>query len=485
MSSSPKTSSSSSDFVSILDAALSEYNKKTGKDLLGQPLTADLGRCASVDDILTILQHHANAFEQFRRGDHRLMKWIGSSVHVFDALSATFSESIGLAFPPAKAIFVGIGVLLSVAKDVRDSHDVLVGLFERIGDFFRRFSVYVQNTPAIELAEVLVKVVVELVGRTDIEDALKRLENLIQEEHRMATAQVLRDTSGLKDDVETVRITVQQIADNTDEVKWEQIQQSVRKWFSPPDPSTNHNIACEAFHERTATWFFEGNMFMDWMSIGSLLWIHGKPGSGKSVLCSAIIQRIIEFRKTKPASLAYFYFDFRDKDKQNVRNFVTSLLIQLSAHSTSCCDVLSRVYSEHGNGAQQPANGVLINCLKKMLRVSAEHPVYIIVDALDECPDLSGMPTQREAVLDLVEDLVRQHLPNLHICVTSRTEIDIKTRLEPLASNAVSLHDESGQKQDISDYVSSVMYSDRKLQRLRDEDKKLAVELLSEKADGM
>ncbi|KAH9017391.1 hypothetical protein EDB85DRAFT_671423 [Lactarius pseudohatsudake] len=307
MSSSPKTSSSSSDFVSILDAALSEYNKKTGKDLLGQPLTADLGRCASVDDILTILQHHANAFEQFRRGDHRLMKWIGSSVHVFDALSATFSESIGLAFPPAKAIFVGIGVLLSVAKDVRESHDVLVGLFERIGDFFRRFSVYVQNSPAIELAEVLVKVVVEvlcilsiatkemeqsrtktyfkkLVGRTDIEDALKRLENLIQEEHRMATAQVLRDTSGLKDDVETVRITVQQIADSTDEVKWEQTRQSVRKWFSPPDPSTNHNIACEAFHERTATWFFEGNMFMDWMSIGSLLWIHGKLGSGKSVL---------------------------------------------------------------------------------------------------------------------------------------------------------------------------------------------------------
>ncbi|KAH9033932.1 hypothetical protein EDB84DRAFT_83913 [Lactarius hengduanensis] len=343
MSSSPKTSSSSSDFVSILDAALSEYNKKTGKDLLGQPLTADLGRCASVDDILTILQHHANAFEQFRRGDHRLMKWIGSSVHVFDALSATFSESIGLAFPPAKAIFVGIGVLLSVAKDVRESHDVLVGLFERIGDFFRRFSVYVQNSPAIELAEVLVKVVVEvlcilsiatkemeqsrtktyfkkLVGRTDIEDALKRLENLIQEEHRMATAQVLRDTSGLKDDVETVRITVQQIADNTDEVKWEQTRQSFRKWFSPPDPSTNHNIACEAFHERTATWFFEGNMFMDWMSIGSLLWIHGKPGSGKSVLCSAIIQRIMEFRKTRPASLAYFYFDFRDKDKQNVRN---------------------------------------------------------------------------------------------------------------------------------------------------------------------
>ncbi|KAI9435459.1 hypothetical protein H4582DRAFT_2059382 [Lactarius indigo] len=107
-------SASSSNFVSVLGAALSEYNKKTGKDLLDQPLTADLGLCTSTDDILTILQHHANAFEQFRGGDHRLMKWIGSSVHVLDTLSATLSESVGLAFPPAKAIFVGIGVLLSV-----------------------------------------------------------------------------------------------------------------------------------------------------------------------------------------------------------------------------------------------------------------------------------------------------------------------------------------------------------------------------------
>ncbi len=48
------------------------------------------------------------------------------------------------------------------AKDVRESHDVLVGLFERIGDFFRRYNVYIQNSPAIELAEVLVKVVVEV-----------------------------------------------------------------------------------------------------------------------------------------------------------------------------------------------------------------------------------------------------------------------------------------------------------------------------------
>jgi len=56
-----------------------------------------------------------------------------------------------------------------------------------------------------------------------------------------------------------------------------QLRQDLRKWLSPPDPSTNHNIACNAHHKGTATWFFEGRTYRDWKSSSrSLLWIHGK-----------------------------------------------------------------------------------------------------------------------------------------------------------------------------------------------------------------
>ena len=176
----------------------------------------------------------------------------------------------------------------------------------------------------------------------------------------------------------------------------------------------------------------------------------------------------MSLRDAGQASLAYFYFDFRDKEKkQDFRNFVTSLLVQLSAYSNPCCKIISRIYSTHGKGTQQPSNDALTNCLREMLLVAAQQPIYIIVDALDECPNFSGMPTPREAVLNLLEDLVRLRLPNLHICVTSRPEIDIKNVLGPLAHSAVSLHDESGQKKDISDYVSNVVYSDRKMRRWR------------------
>ena len=120
-----------------------------------------------------------------------------------------------------------------------------------------------------------------------------------------------------------------------------------------------------------------------------------------------------------------------------------------------------------------------------MLRVPGENPIYLIIDALDECPSTTGLPPPREKVLELVEQLVRSNIPSLHLCVTSRPEIDIRTSLEPLTSNRISLHDEVGQRKDIADYVRSVVYSDRNMRRWRDEDKELVIETLSERADGM
>ena len=186
------------------------------------------------------------------------------------------------------------------------------------------------------------------------------------------------------------------------------------------------------------------------------------------------------------ASLAYFYFDFRDEEKkQDLRNFLKSLLVQFSSYSNPCCKIISQLYSTHGKGAQQPSNDVLKSCLREMLSVVAKKPIYIIIDALDECPDSSGMPTPREGVLNLLEELLRLGIPNLRICVTSRPEVDIQDALRPLADISVSLHDQSGQIQDISDYVRNVVYSDKKTRRWRIDQKELVIDELSNKADGM
>jgi hypothetical protein len=109
------------------------------------------------------------------------------------------------------------------------------------------------------------------------------------------------------------------------------------------------------------------------------------------------------------------------------------------------------------------------------------------MDALDESPNTSGIPSARERVLQLLKELVDLHLPNLHICVTSRPEIDIQNAIVPLTSLWVSLHDQSGQKNDIADYVRTVVYSNSEpiMRRWKTEDKDLVIEMLSERVDGM
>ena len=200
---------------------------------------------------------------------------------------------------------------------------------------------------------------------------------------------------------------------------------------------------------------------------------------------SAIIRDINRMCAAGLALIAFFYFDFRDTDKQHRRGLLSSLLCQLCAVSDPCYEILSRLYSAHAGGTREPSDGALAQCLMDMLQLEGQPAIYIIVDALDECPNSSGMPTPREKVLEFLEDLIDYELPNVHVCVSSRPEFDIRSALEPLAPFRVSLHDETGQKKDILDYVSAVVHSDRKMRKWRPQEKQLVIDTLSERADGM
>ena len=183
--------------------------------------------------------------------------------------------------------------------------------------------------------------------------------------------------------------------------------------------------------------------------------------------------------------MAYFYFDFRDVDKQRLQSLLPSLLTQLSARSNPCHDILSQLYCTHDRGERKPSDRAMVECLKKMLSVTAQGHTFIILDAVDECPVTSSIPSPREEVLELVDELVSLHLPNVHICVMSRPEHDIRVVLECLAEHSVTLHDGSGRREDITDFVTSFVHSNQRIKKWRDEDKNLVVKILSEKADGM
>ena len=190
-------------------------------------------------------------------------------------------------------------------------------------------------------------------------------------------------------------------------------------------------------------------------------------------------------QKAGLASLAFFYCDFREDQKKDLRGLLSSLLVQLCHQSDSYCDILVKFYSEHAKGERHPSDDELTRCLADLLKLPGHAPVYVIVDALDECPNTSAVRSPRAKVLNLIEELIESQYPNLRICVTSRPETDIKNVLDTPTSRTVSLHDEGGQKRDIEDYIKSVIDTHPKNGRWKAEHKRLVIDALTEKADGM
>jgi len=190
-------------------------------------------------------------------------------------------------------------------------------------------------------------------------------------------------------------------------------------------------------------------------------------------------------RKSGLASLAVFYYDFRDAKKKDLRGLVSSILVQLCHQSDSYCDILSNFYRDHERGSQHPGDDELVCCLKDILELPGQAPIFLIVDGLDECPSTTALPSPREEVVVLLKDLIDSQHPNLRICVTSRPEADIKPVLDPLTFRSISLHDEKGQKEDIEKYIKSVVTTSGTMRRWKTAHKELVIDVLTKRADGM
>ncbi|KAH9034285.1 ankyrin repeat-containing domain protein [Lactarius hengduanensis] len=185
--------------------------------LTAHPLAAQLQACDSPAAILTILQDQVDRFNQSRSSNQRLQKWLNRTINVLYAVSVTLGEGIGLAFSPANVIFAGVGAVLLAAKDVYASQDLLVDIFERIENLFRRLEIYTKVTPTPAMTDVIANIMVEVLdipviatkemkqsranlenvlkkvaGVTNLEDGIKKLDKPTNEEARMANVVVLK-----------------------------------------------------------------------------------------------------------------------------------------------------------------------------------------------------------------------------------------------------------------------------------------------------
>ena len=225
----------------------------------------------------------------------------------------------------------------------------------------------------------------------------------------------------------------------------------------------------------------KSKQFADWKAQpDSLLWLHGIPGCGKTILSCTIVEDVLHHCDHNPTqAVVYFYFDFNDLEKQQHEKMICSLITQLSIQSASTPQSLESLFSSKMNGKQQPVAGELLMTLQQIIQEFDE--TFIILDALDECKE-------RQELLTDIDEIAGWKNEKLHMLATSRRENDIEESLEPLVNDQEKICIQSALvNDDIRAYILERLRSDRRLRRWQ---KKPQVQqeierTLMDKADGM
>ncbi|KAF3797085.1 hypothetical protein GCG54_00009054 [Colletotrichum gloeosporioides] len=258
------------------------------------------------------------------------------------------------------------------------------------------------------------------------------------------------------------------------------------QWLCAVDTSALYNAARDKHQAGTCSWLLEDSKdFKTWMeSPKSLLWLSGKPGSGKSILSSSVIKHLQDNCRSDPGTaLAYFYFSFGSLEQQSVAIMLSSLVKQLCASRPDTPQAINN-FENYKIKGERPDTKTLEEALIAATRTFSD--VFIVIDALDECPILNR---ERKKLLASLTRIAAAMPDNLHLFCTSRAEPDISTTFNKLLSSPCGTEinlteDTTGVHNDMSTYISSVLESDD-YRSWPGELKADAKRLLIEKADGM
>ncbi|KAH7186574.1 hypothetical protein BKA60DRAFT_474219 [Fusarium oxysporum] len=238
----------------------------------------------------------------------------------------------------------------------------------------------------------------------------------------------------------------------------------IERWLSPPDCSTNANLARKRRHPGTGAWLLNSPVFQEW-KLGSHqhLWLYGLAGCGKTILSTTILDHLQIYTHTTLA----FFFDFSDPGKQKLENLLRSLAVQLYHTGNEAVKRLSSLFASHDDGRRQPDTNALSACVDTMIQITGK--AFIIIDALDEC-------TAREELLQWLKHLASR---KAQLIVTGRPEVEFQSAIPRSFGkrNCVQL-DKNVINADIRSYVKATLE-----QKPDFVDKKLSPSILEEIRD--
>ncbi|KAL1962468.1 hypothetical protein VTN77DRAFT_9669 [Rasamsonia byssochlamydoides] len=271
--------------------------------------------------------------------------------------------------------------------------------------------------------------------------------------------------------------TVQSLKALQDDEKKRRDADDIVQWLSAPDPSVDYTDALQRRVSNTGSWLICGKQYSQWKCCpGSLLWIHGTAGCGKTILSSTVIEDLLcHCGSDLNLAVAYFYFKLDDVSKRNHTGMLRSLIKQLFERSNRNSQALTELFDKRN----QPTSSQLLSTLHDM--ISDFGRTYIVLDALDECEE-------REDLFEVLEEIGRWKAVNIHVLLTSRDEKDIKDSIEPICMTQDHIKLSAAvTKEDIRTYIRERLRTDRALKRWRTHPK-VQEEIessLTEKSDGM
>ena len=193
---------------------------------------------------------------------------------------------------------------------------------------------------------------------------------------------------------------------------------------------------------------------------------------------STVIEDLIAHcHKNALHALIFFYFDFNDIEKQRCGSVLRSAIAQLLTQYPETPDPLINLYNrlEGYLPGHAATDATLLPVLKQTISLLKE--CYIVFDALDET-------RPREEMLDFIHQILSWNLPNLHILVTSRREIDIDSTLSPLMATKMEMP-KSSVNADITLYIHTRLECDSRLVKWSPGIKAEIKDTIAKGADGM
>ena len=249
--------------------------------------------------------------------------------------------------------------------------------------------------------------------------------------------------------------------------------------FGSADPRKNHDISRKLWRPRTGLWLTNGTELRGWLTnkTAKNIWCYGIPGSGKTVLASAVIEEVFQCRSHSVAA-AYFYCDYKDVRTQDPANILGSLAKQLIRQNERCFKESEAFYEVHHSGEQVSTSYDPDELRDLILRMSSFfNRTMIVVDGLDECgKDIT-------TVVELLSSLSKSEISSVQTLFLSRDEIEIRETLTDYNPLAI-----AADKGDLQLYVAAELATRMKNRRLHINNKSIRehiMDRLVNRANGM